>query len=116
MFTAKLISIGIAVSFASVFIMNYLQDKPSLIKIFQTSVIISIISGLYILGAGIFLLTGWEDPFINASAKEIGQASSRAGGKGGIVILIIKYWPYAMIAWALYSLYYLRYWFQDAFR
>ena len=115
MFTAKIISIAVLISFASVFLMNFLQEKPKLLKIFQFVVIASILASLYNLIAGIYLLTGWEDPLAEASGKELGEASAKGRGRGGIVILIIKYWPYVLIGWALYALYYLRHWYQSAF-
>jgi hypothetical protein len=115
MFTAKIITAAVLISFATVFLMNFLQDKSKLIKIFQFVVIVSILASLYNLIAGIYLLTGWEDPLAEASGKELGEASAKSRGRGGIIILIIKYWPYVLIGWALYALYYLRHWYQSAF-
>lgn len=115
MFTAKLITTSVIVSFAIIGIMNFLAGREKSIKLFQLAVIISILASLYNLLAGIYLLSGWEDPLASASSEEIGKASARSGGKGGIVILLIKYWPYALIAWGGYTLYHIRSWYSAAF-
>tara|TARA_B100001057_G_scaffold426813_1_gene451192 strand:- start:977 stop:1330 length:354 start_codon:yes stop_codon:yes gene_type:complete len=115
MFTAKIITTTVILSFVIVFLMNFLQDRPKLFKLFQLMVISSILVSLYNLIAGIYLLSGWEDPLVNATNEQIGQVSAKARGKGGLVIVIVKYWPYALIGYSLYALYYLRYWYQSAF-
>ena len=115
MFTAKIITISVLLSFAIIWAMNFLAYKEKLIRLFQIVVIISILTSLYNLLAGIYLLSGWEDPFAKASSEEIVNASARSGGKGGIIILIIKYWPYALIAWGGYTLYHIRSWYSAAF-
>ena len=115
MFTAKIITTTVILSFVLVFLMNFLQSKPRLLKLFQLVVISSILVSLYNLIAGIHLLIGWEDPLINASGKELGEASARGRGRGGVFIVIIKFWPYVLIGYALYALYYLKDWYQAAF-
>lgn len=52
---------------------------------------------IYCVAAGIHLQTGWEDPLASASASQLSSASVRGRGRGGIIVLAIRYWPYVLI-------------------
>ena len=67
--------------------------------------ITALITGLYVILAGIHLAGGWEDPLKNADPKTLGSVSARGGGKGGIVILAIKFWPYVLMGVGGYVVY-----------
>lgn len=98
MFSAKVIFIIIVIH-----IISGLPGRsgkiPSLEKLF---LFIDLFSTLVLLFIGIDLLVGWTDPFSGADLSE----NSRAMVRGGFVLVIIKYWPYCLIGWCLYSLYY----------
>ena len=53
---------------------------------------------------------GRHSVFLNSLGfKVIGadlSENSRAMVRGGFIIMIIKYWPYCLIGWCFYSLYY----------
>ena len=55
-----------------------------------------LVASVYLLFAGIFLASGWDDPFFNADKSEIAQAGAKAG-RGGFILFIIQFWPYAMM-------------------
>ena len=58
---------------------------------------IGLMASLYCMTAGIFLLTDWQDPFGTADPQQLARASAAHGGKGGIVVLAIRFWPYVLI-------------------
>jgi hypothetical protein len=57
-----------------------------------------LVASLYCLAAGIFLLSGWDDPFAAADPAKLGKASMQHGRRGGIIVSVIRYWPYVLIA------------------
>ena len=98
MFSAKTIFIIIVISLVSAFI-GRSGKIPSVQRLF---LIIELISIVILLAIGLDLLIGWTDPMSGAGLAD----NPRPGGRGGFVILIIKYWPYCLIGWCLHSLYY----------
>ena len=98
MFSAKTILIIIVISIVSAFIGRSGKIK-SVERLF---LLIELISTAILLLIGLDLLIGWTDPMNGASLAD----NPRAGGRGGFIILIIKYWPYCLIGWCLHSLYY----------
>ena len=56
-----------------------------------------IVSSGFCVAAGIFLLLGWQDPLAGASAVQLSKAAVRARGRGGILILAIRFWPFVLI-------------------
>tara|TARA_B110000503_G_C7066721_1_gene379096 strand:- start:123 stop:473 length:351 start_codon:yes stop_codon:yes gene_type:complete len=98
MFSAKTIFIIIAVQITSAFI-----GRSGKIKNLESFfLILELLSTVALLAIGLYLLSGWEDPTGGMSLAD----NPRPGGKGGFIILIIKYWPHCLIGWCLYSLYY----------
>ena len=98
MFSAKVIFIIIVIQ-----IVTALIGRSGKIKsIEKLCLTIELISTVVLLLIGIDLLVGWTDPISGADLS----SSSKMHVRGGIVILIIKYWPYCLIGWCLYSLYY----------
>ena len=102
MFTAKMIAISFIGSFIIILPMVFLQDKEKW-ELLKICVGIFTIFSVYNLIAGIYLLSGWEDPLSQASGQQQGRVAARRGG--GVILLAIKYWPYALIGWGGYSLY-----------
>ena len=98
MFSAKIIFTIIVI-----YIITALIGRSGKIKsIEKLCLTIELISTLVLLFIGIDLLVGWTDPISGADLS----SSSKMHVRGGIVILIIKYWPYCLVGWCLYSLYY----------
>jgi hypothetical protein len=96
MFTAKLITIFLIAMFASIGIYLFVE-KRQIRKLATLVLVVGLIASMYCLSAGIFLFFGWHDPLAAATTEQIANASVKHGGKGGIVILAIKYWPYVLI-------------------
>ena len=98
MFSAKVIFIIIITQVISGFLGRSGKFKTAE-KFF---LMLDLISTAILLVIGLDLLIGWIDPMSGASLAD----NPRPGGRGGFIILIIKYWPYCLIGWCLYSLYY----------
>ena len=52
------------------------------------------IVSIYNFIAGLSMSFGWEDPLSNATPEQQGRAAARRGG--GLVLLIISFWPYIL--------------------
>ena len=117
MFETKLIIAAIVLSFLLIYPLTQLHSvdrntnqgkklpKNELtLLIIRISSVLSFICTIYILLAGIFLISGW-DPFSNISSTDLAMKSVHMRGKGWIVILFIKFIPYLMIGWALINLF-----------
>ena len=98
MFSAKVIFIIIIIHIVSG-LLGRGGKIPSLEKLLLS---IDLISTCVLIFIGLDLLVGWTDPFGCADLSE----NSRAMVRGGFIIMIIKYWPYCLIGWCFYSLYY----------
>lgn len=73
---------------------------------FQTTMFcIGELASLYCLFAGIFLIQGWQDPFASVTTDRLAHASAQARGRGGIILMIIRYWPYVLSAIGGYMTY-----------
>ncbi len=69
---------------------------------------ISVVAGLYCVLAGIFLVADSEDPFASIDAedaKTIGRAAAHGRGRGAILLLIIRFWPYVLVGLGGYIVY-----------
>lgn len=115
MFTATLIATAFLGMFACVGAMT-LSDKLKWRSASHALEVLAAIFSAYCIAAGAFLLVGWEDPFSGASSEQIASASTRGRGRGGIVILAIRFWPYVLIGLGAYMFYHalgmLRYWWK----
>lgn len=96
MFTGGLIATAFIATFLSIFPIAWLEKRNYnvLVKTFLT---IGLIASIYSILAGLNLLVGWEDPFVNVDPETIGKASAQSRGRGGLVILAIRFWPYVLI-------------------
>jgi len=106
MFTAELIGIAFGILVIGVHPLNWLDNRGHR-KLGLYALFIIVVAGVYCFAAGVDLAFGWVDPFSNAAQEELGKASAKSRGRGGIVILIIKYWPYALMGLSGYLLYFL---------
>ena len=102
MFTAKIISFFFIGSLVLILIRDYCEEKE-FFRFLKIILILMIIAAAYNLIAGFFLLSGWEDPFINADHQTLGRTGARRGG--GLILLMIKFWPYFLIGWGGLNLY-----------
>ena len=98
MFSAKIIFIIIITQVIS----GFLGRSGKFKTVEKFFLMLDLISTAILLVIGLDLLIGWIDPMGGASLAD----NPKPGGRGGFIILIIKYWPYCLIGWCLYSLYY----------
>ena len=109
MFTAKIITITFLSTFFGIFLVQYLENKVKYQKILKIILLVFIIFSIYNFIAGLSMSFGWEDPLSNASPEQKGRTAARRGG--GLVLLIISFWPYiltfvgAYMSWLYYMLF-----------
>ena len=96
MFTAKVIAVCFVAMVAAIYPFTFF-DKRGLVGAAKAALVIGLIASLYCIAAGIFLLTDWQDPFATADPQQLARASATHGGKSGIVVLAIRFWPYVLI-------------------
>jgi hypothetical protein len=107
MFSSKIIVVTFLSSFFGIYLVNFLESKKKLKNLLKVVLIIFIIFSIYNFSAGLNLWFGWEDPLSNITPEQQGRTAARRGG--GIVLLIISFWPYiltfvgAYLTW-LYSM------------
>lgn len=98
MFTAKIIMIAVAAMFLSFLPVPWLERRNFSKTLVKTLLTIGLIASVYVVVAGLMLLgDGWENPLAGADPGAVGKASTHARGKGGVVLLVIAFWPYVMI-------------------
>lgn len=71
-------------------------------RLSKTLVGITFLGALLCIGIGLYMAIGWTDPFAGVDTT---RASASHGGRGGIIVLLIRFWPYALIAYGLYAAY-----------
>jgi hypothetical protein len=104
MFSAQLITFFFIAMFVGPIVSQFLVKRGAT-TLAKTSMALVCVASVYCLLAGLFLAAGWEDPFANASAAEVGHAAATHRGRGGIFILAIRLWPYVLIGLGGYMTY-----------
>ena len=104
MFSAELITFFFIGMFAGVFVFQFL-NKRGATTLAKAAVAFVCIASVYCLVAGLFLAVGWQDPTAKVSAAEVGQAAASHGGRGGVFIFAIRFWPFVLIGLGGYMAY-----------
>jgi len=107
MFSAKIIAIAFISMFAGIYI-GMLSEKLKQDWLTSVGSAITAIASLYCVAAALFLWGDWHDPFASSdvSSEQLGRAAASHGGRGGIVIGAIKYWPYVLGGIGAYCAYF----------
>lgn len=105
MFSAELITFFFIGMFAGVFAFQFF-DKRGATTLAKVAVALVCIASIYCVLAGLFLAIGWRDPIATVSANDIAEAVSSPGGRGGIAIFAIRFWPFVLIGLGGYMAYY----------
>ena len=93
MFSSEVITFFFISVIASFHILKLL-DKFGSIKLSKIILTFACLSSIYCVLAGLFLLSGWQDPLSVASAESLTNTHSRYKG---LVLVVIMYWPYFLI-------------------
>jgi hypothetical protein len=104
MFQAQIITVCFLTMFGAIFVFNFFEKRHRAIAE-KAALILGLVAGVYCIAAGAFLLSGWQDPFAAATAQQLGHVAGSHGGRGGIVILAIRFWPYVLIGFGAFSSY-----------
>lgn len=94
MFSSDYIILSIVYIFILAFLTDSYVHKKYLGKII---IFTGLVACLYCISAGMYLLGSWVDPLSGMEAGERGILSAKAGGRGGIILLVISLWPYILI-------------------
>ena len=104
MFSAGLITFFFIGMFAGVFVFQFL-NKRGATTLAKGTVAFVCIASVYCLLAGLFFAVGWQDPLAKVSANEVRQAAASHGGRGGIFIFAVRFWPFVLIGLGGYMAY-----------
>lgn len=81
--------------------MSFFENR-SMARSSTVIMVLAAVGSLYCLAAGFFMLGSWQDPFATATSAELSRASVQGRGRGGVILLAIRYWPWALIAFGAY--------------
>lgn len=96
MFSPWMIATSFIAMFASVLPLQYaIKNNRHLLA--KLTILIGLFLSIYCISAGAMLLQGWHDPFAMANPDQVRHAATSHGGRGGIIIFAIRYWPYLLI-------------------
>lgn len=97
LFDAKTIAIAFISMFASIWIIMMIQ-KLKWQRVEDLLTALGLVASLYCIVAAIFLWGDWHDPLATSefSAQELGKASASGRGRGGLLILAVRFWPYVL--------------------
>ena len=98
MYDSEITLVAFAIIFFGAFLPEWLE-KRKFDRLYTAVSVIGLIAAIYCIASGIHLLGGWENPFIDADPEEVAKAVVRGRGGGGILLLIIRFWPYVLIGW-----------------
>lgn len=78
-------------------------DKSKII--YKNILKLDVATAVYLFAAGVYLIFDWSDPLSTMSSEQYAKGSATHGGKGGILLSLISYWPHFLIAYSSYYLY-----------
>jgi hypothetical protein len=105
MFTGQYIAIAFLTMFAAIGAFLLIEKRRWLLAE-RPVLLLGLVASGYCIAAGLFLLSGWQDPLGVASSLEVAHAATSHGGRGGVAILVIRFWPYVLIGLGSYCGYY----------
>ncbi len=59
---------------------------------------IAVAASAFCIMAGIDLLGGWGNPLADVDSGDLARTASGHGGRSGLVLLMIRYWPWCLLA------------------
>ena len=104
MFSSEVITFFFISVFASIYLFQLLH-KFRAISLAKIIVAFGCFSSIYCVLAGLFLAFGWQDPLSTASTEMVTRTSLSHGGRGGLLVAVIRYWPYVLIGLGIYTAY-----------
>jgi hypothetical protein len=100
MFPAKLTGLAFIVMLFLPWAAERLQNKVSVQQLKLLSALAFLVS-VYCFFAGLMLYTGWTNPLAGADPNSLGRTAVAGHGGGGLLLLMIAYWPHALMVVAL---------------
>jgi hypothetical protein len=100
MFPAKLIGLAFIVMLFLPWAIEKFQNKVNVQQLKLLSAFAFLVS-VYCFFAGLMLYTGWTNPLAGADPHLLGTTAAKGRGGGGLILLMIAYWPHALMVVAL---------------
>jgi hypothetical protein len=100
MFPAKLIGLAFIVMLFLPWAAEKFQKKVSVQQLKLLSAFAFLVS-LYCFFAGLMLYTGWTNPLAGADPHLLGITATKGRNVGGLILLMIAYWPHVLMVVAL---------------
>lgn len=102
MFTSAPITVGFIAMWICAYCLMKLDKLSPAVRakwrsLIKSILVVGVLAALYCIAAGLVLLNGWVDPLSAKMHAEMNHTAVSHSGKGGIVILMITFWPYALI-------------------
>lgn len=72
--------------------LQFIQARQDLFKLIEALFFVCALTCTFI---GIYMAIDWVDPFQGADTS---RAATLHGGRGGLFIMMIRWWPYMLIA------------------
>ena len=102
MFPAKLIGVAFVLMFFLPWATEKFQKSASLQQLKFLSTFAFLIS-VYCFLAGLTMYTGWANPLAAADPHVLGMTAAKGRGGGGLILLMVAYWPHALMAIGLFT-------------
>jgi hypothetical protein len=101
LFSGKFVAFSFLGMIGATYLMS-LSDRlrSERLELFAVSLTFALAS--YCAVAGALMIPGWHDPFATASNGELGRAAGTHGGRGGLVILAIRFLPWFLLLFCGY--------------
>lgn len=101
MFEGKAIAFFMLTSFGSIFLCRFLEQQGAF-RAAKFVMIYSVAAAMYCVAAGLWLAVDWHDPLAAASDNAAASGAVGHGRRGGLILVLIVYWPYALMAFGAY--------------
>lgn len=96
MFSGEIIAVAFIAVLVSANVLRFAEEiKWHLIV--RAFTLILVIAGIYCFIAGAWMVGGWSDPLASMTAEEIDKVRPMSRGRGGILIVVIQFWPYVLM-------------------
>jgi hypothetical protein len=92
MFGGGIIAVAFILIFLCIPVVSIAERKGAL-RVEKAALSVGLAAAVYCIAAAIYLYPAWQDPLAAAEADQLARASASGGGRGGVVVAAIRYWP-----------------------
>lgn len=100
MFSPIVIAVALVLMFVSIGIIESLEKREK-VRLVRAVAFLGLLACIVSVGAGLDMVAGWTDPLRSVDPETVQQferrATARTRGRGGWIVLAIRYWPWFLI-------------------